>query len=174
TLNLHGCLALYSAERRAFDARTIRHYMDLAAHVTLAVTSLRRDLADDLIQGTRALRSNEERKRAQEAQRSARTELERLFALMSKGEMAAAIAHEINQPLAAIMTNGGAAIRLLTAKPPDVDEALDAVKDIVSDGRRVSQVITSIRAMFKHDSQEHALIEVNEIIRDIVALVHAE
>jgi signal transduction histidine kinase len=173
-LNLHGSLNLYSARHKAFDEKMIPHYTDLASYATFAVTAFRRDLAEDLIYGTTALRASEERRRAQEAQRAARAELERLTNLMAKGEMAAAIAHEINQPLAAIVTNGNAAMRWLARTPPDLDEARTAVTRIVSDGHHASQVIGSIRGMFKEDSREQVPLDVNQILREIVALVDPE
>jgi putative pyrimidine permease RutG len=87
-------------------------------------------------------------------------------------EMAASIAHEIKQPLAAIVTHGNAGTRWLTNDPPRPDEALAALKHIVADGHRAGQVIDGIRAMFRKDGTEKAKQDVNDIVREVLALVH--
>jgi signal transduction histidine kinase len=102
------------------------------------------------------------------------SELARVARLITMGEMAASIAHEINQPLAAIVTNGNAGLRWLANVTPDLGEARAALKRIVNDGHRASQVIASIRAMLKKGGQEKTPIEVNELIREALTLVHGE
>jgi C4-dicarboxylate-specific signal transduction histidine kinase len=72
--------------------------------------------------------------------------------MMAMGEMAASIAHEINQPLAAIAINAAAGLRWLAAAIPDLDEASKALTHIVNDARRASEVIGGIRLMFKKDN----------------------
>ena len=93
---------------------------------------------------------------AREREQSEQAELARVTRLTTMGAMTASIAHEINQPLAAIVTNSNAALRWLANAEPDLDEARAALKRIVSDGHRASQVIGSMRAMFKKDGQERA------------------
>ena len=90
-----------------------------------------------------------ERKRAEVAWNDARDALSRATRLTVMGELSASIAHEINQPLAAIITNGQASKRFLGFSPPDLDEVKDAVDEIVRDGRRASEVLKRIRAMSK-------------------------
>jgi signal transduction histidine kinase len=90
------------------------------------------------------------------------------------GEMAASIAHEINQPLAAIATNAAAGLRWLAAATPNLNEASNALTRIVNDARRASEVIGGIRLMFKKDSQAAALQDVNELIREVLTLVRSE
>ena len=80
------------------------------------------------------------------------------------GQMAASIAHELNQPLAAIATNGNASLRFLAHTPPDLDEVREALKCIVSDGHRASQLIGTIRSMFKKDGQKRAPIDITQLI----------
>ena len=65
------------------------------------------------------------------------------------GELAASVAHEVNQPLTGIVSNGSACIRLLAGQSPNVEEALEALRDIVRDGKRAGEVIARIRAMTK-------------------------
>jgi C4-dicarboxylate-specific signal transduction histidine kinase len=88
--------------------------------------------------------------------------------------MAASIAHEINQPLGAIVVNGNAGLRWLASATPDLDEARAAFKSIINDGHRASEVIASIRSMFKKDDQAKTLQDVNELVREVLTLVRGE
>ena len=90
------------------------------------------------------------------------------------GEMAASIAHEIRQPLAAIVINGSVGLRWLANATPNVDEARAALTRIVNDSHRAGQVIASIRAMSEKGSQEKAWLDINEVIREVLALVDGE
>src|SRR5262245_26052542 len=94
--------------------------------------------------------------------------------MTTMGTLTASIAHEINQPLAAIVANSNAAMRWLSNARPDLDEARTALKNIVSDGHRASQVIGSVRTMFRKDGREKDRLSVNSVIEDILALVHGE
>jgi signal transduction histidine kinase len=85
--------------------------------------------------------------------------------------MAASIAHEINQPLAAIVASGDAGLRWLERATPDVDEARAAFRRIVKDGRRASEMVVSIRAMFKKDIRGRARLGVNDIVREVLAMI---
>ncbi len=111
---------------------------------------------------------------AHERERSEQSELARVTRLTTMGAMTASIAHEINQPLAAIVTNSNAAQRFLSITPPDLDEVRGALKDIVVDGQRASQVIGSVRAIFKGDSRGKGQLAVNDVIEDILMLVRGE
>jgi C4-dicarboxylate-specific signal transduction histidine kinase len=173
-VDLRGALGLYSAEPQAFDASAIEYYAELAACLTRALTALRGDLAADLAHDVTALRGTEERKRSEEALRVARADLTRVTQMMAMGEMAASIAHEINQPLAAIVANGNAGLRWLANEAPEIEEARAVLKRIVSDGHRASDVIGSIRESFKNGSRERALLDVNGLIREVLALLHEE
>jgi signal transduction histidine kinase len=115
-----------------------------------------------------------ERRRAQEALRATQSELARMTRLTTVGQMAASIAHEINQPLGAIVANGNAGLRFLTAETPDLAEAREAFSQIVNEGHRASQIIGSIRAMFKKDEQLKVQLDVNQIIHEMLALVRGE
>jgi PAS domain S-box-containing protein len=115
-----------------------------------------------------------ERKRAEDALQSTQAELARVQRLTIMGEITASIAHEINQPLAAIVTNANSGLRWLSNKTPDLGEAQSALRRIVSDGHRAGDVIGSIRAMFKSGRRENAYYDVNALIREVLALVHGE
>jgi signal transduction histidine kinase len=103
-----------------------------------------------------------------------RDDLARAARLATMGEMSASIAHEINQPLAAIVANGNAGLRWLAHAVPDLDEARTVLKRIVGEGHRASQVIKSVRAVFRKDGQPRAPLSTNEVIDEVLALVQGE
>jgi PAS domain S-box-containing protein len=108
------------------------------------------------------------------ALRLARAELGRVTRRLAMGEMAASIAHEIKQPLAAIAANGNAGLRWLTRPTPDIESAQGVLKRIVSDTQHAGEVIDSIRLMFKNEGQAKTLQDVNELIRGALTLVRTE
>ena len=83
--------------------------------------------------------------------------------LMNLEAMASSIAHEVRQPLSAIVTNGYAGLRFLARKPPNIEEVRSAMNNMVADGHRVSEVFDSIRALFRNPDQDKKAIDVNEI-----------
>jgi signal transduction histidine kinase len=105
---------------------------------------------------------------------SKRSEIARMAQLTTMEEMAASIAHEVNQPLAAIVANTKAAERWLSRLTPDIDEALTCLKDIAVDGRRASEIIDSVRAMFKKDAAERSAVDINEVMKEVLALLRTE
>ena len=173
-IDLRGALTLYTAESGAFDEGAIEFYAELAACLAHAVTGLRGDLAGALANDVTALRAAEERRRAEDALRKARVDLARVMQMTAMGEMAASIAHEINQPLGAIVSNGNAGLRWLANADPDLEEARAALKRIVADGYRASEVISGIRSMFKKDGQVTAPHDVNDLVREVLRLVRSE
>jgi PAS domain S-box-containing protein len=108
------------------------------------------------------------------ALRSARVELERVMHMMSMSEMTASIAHEISQPLTAIGTNADAGLRWLARATPNLEEACTALKRIRNDSQRASEVIAGIRSMFKKDRQAMHPQDINQIIREVLTIVHRE
>ena len=111
---------------------------------------------------------------AEEALKKTEAELDRVVRVTTMGELAASIAHEVNQPLAAIVTNGNASLRWLSADPPNFDEAREAIHRIIRDGNRASEVIARIRALLKKGEPVARRLDCNEIIREIVALMQSE
>jgi putative pyrimidine permease RutG len=102
-------------------------------------------------------------------------QLARAAQLTTMEEAAASIAHEIKQPLTAIIMHGNAGARWLSNVPPGIEEAMAALKHIVADGHRATQVIDSMRAMFRKDGGARAeLLDVNEVVRDVLALLREE
>ena len=96
-----------------------------------------------------------ERKQAEEALRKAQAELAHVTRVMTMGELTASIAHEVNQPLSGVVTNGNACLRWLAGDSPNLDEAREAARRIIRDGNRASDVIARIRALVqKTDTRE--------------------
>jgi PAS domain S-box-containing protein len=115
-----------------------------------------------------------ERKRAEEALCQAQAELAHAARLTTLGELTASIAHEVNQPLGAIVTNGEACLRLLARESPDLPKSREVVERMIRNGMRASDVITRIRALLQKRDAEKALLNVNEIIHEVTALTSTE
>jgi PAS domain S-box-containing protein len=115
-----------------------------------------------------------ERKGAEHALADMRAELARVTRLTTMGELTASIAHEVNQPLAAVITNGNACLRWLAAEPSNLDEAREAIQRIIRDGNRASAVIARIRALVKREKPRKIELSIDEIIREVVSLVQGE
>jgi PAS domain S-box-containing protein len=111
-----------------------------------------------------------ERKRDEAALQEAQAELARVSRLTTIGELAASIAHEINQPLTAVVANGSAALRFLARDPPNIAEAREALSSIVKDANRAGDVIGRIRAVLRSDKRDHVALDVNHAIREVLAL----
>jgi len=115
-----------------------------------------------------------ERKLTEDALRAARAELAHSTQMMTMSGMAASIAHEIKQPLAAIVASGNAGLRWLARATPDVNETRAALKRIVDDGHRAGEVIDGIRSMLKKDRQTEAPEDVNDLVREVLVLLRDE
>jgi signal transduction histidine kinase len=111
---------------------------------------------------------------ARDRERAEQSELARVGRLTTMGVMTASIAHEINQPLTSIVANGQAGQRWLSNADPNLAEARSALKKIVEDGRRASEIIDSVRAMFKKDGSEKDWVDVNELVVNVLTLVKNE
>ena len=104
----------------------------------------------------------------------ARAELARVARMTTMGELAASIAHEVNQPLAAVVANANACLRWLDRPDPNLDEAREAARRIVRDGIRGSEVISRIRALLKKEPPQRAPLNPNDVIREIARLAQVE
>src|SRR5258707_5086847 len=93
---------------------------------------------------------------------------------MTGDAVSASIAHEIKQPLAAMITNAAAGLRWLDRAAPDVDQAKVAFKQIVTTGHRAGAVVESIRANFKKDVRARTSLDINELVREALALMRGE
>jgi signal transduction histidine kinase len=173
-VDLRGTLNLYSAECNAFDESAIEHYTGVATAIAYAVTALRGRLAEDVADVVTALRTRVERKRAEEALHQAREELAHVMRVTTLGELAASIAHEINQPLAAIGADASACLYWLAADRPDLDSVREALSAIVKDGDRAGAVITRIRTLLTRLPVAHGPCDLAGVIREVLLLVGPE
>jgi PAS domain S-box-containing protein len=115
-----------------------------------------------------------ERKRAEEALQKVQAELTHVSRVMTLGELTASIAHEVNQPLTAIVTNGNACLRWLGGAQPNFVEARQAVERIIKDSYRASAVITRIRTLVKKAPPRNDLVDINEVILEVLALAQSQ
>ena len=173
-VDLGGSLNLYSGEREVFDDRTVDHCADLASCLTHAVAALRGHLAEDLTSGVKSLRASEQRKRAEEALQKAQAELASASRLTMMAQIAASIAHEINQPLTAIVANGNAASRWLAKNPPNLEEVQASLNRVVMEGHRAGEVIESVRAMFNQAPREKSRLDTNDLVREVLTFTRPE
>jgi PAS domain S-box-containing protein len=111
---------------------------------------------------------------ASEKLRDAQSQLAHVNRVATVGQLTASIAHEVNQPIGALVINAHAVLRMLSADPPDLNQARDALGDIVKDGRRASDVIGHIRALVKKTPAQAELIDINKVIIETLALARAE
>jgi PAS domain S-box-containing protein len=122
-----------------------------------------------------------EQKRAEEALRrsqahlaEAQAELAHVTRVTALGELTASIAHEVNQPLAGMLTNANAGLRWLKGDPPNLSEAGDAIRRIIRDGKRAGDVISRMRSLFKKAGTAKERLDLNEAIEEVVILTQSE
>jgi PAS domain S-box-containing protein len=115
-----------------------------------------------------------EQKRAEEQLRQAQADLARITRMAAMGELAAAIAHEVNQPLGAVVTNGSASLRWLAGQPPNLQEAREAIERTVREANRASDVIGRIRALLQKAPPQMERLDVNTVVREVLTLASSE
>ena len=125
-----------------------------------AVLAITRDLTDHA--------------RASEALQQAHAELAHVTRVTTLGEMTASIAHEVNQPLAAIVADANASLNWLAAPTPDLDRLREALEAIVKDGHRAAEVIQRVRQLATRSAPQKIALDVNDVVRDVVRLIGAE
>jgi C4-dicarboxylate-specific signal transduction histidine kinase len=111
-------------------------------------------------------------KRAEQALRQANLDLARVSRVTTMGELTAALAHEVNQPIAASITDANTCLRWLMRDPPDLAEAREAASRTIKDVTRAAEIIRRVRQLFKKDTLHHELLDINEIIRETALLLH--
>ncbi|HVQ56805.1 MAG TPA: ATP-binding protein, partial [Pyrinomonadaceae bacterium] len=141
-------------------------YMQAVAHAT-------KDRYDHL-EYIAAVQDVTARRLSQEALDKARAELAHAARVMGLGTLTASIAHEVNQPLSGIITNASTCVRMLEADPPNVDGALETAKRTIRDGKRASDVIVRLRAMFRKKDFSVESVNLNEAAEEVVALLRTE
>ena len=115
-----------------------------------------------------------ELRQANETLRERQAELTHVTRVMTIGELTASIAHEVNQPLAAIVTNGNACLRWLAGATPNLSEGRQAVERIIKDSYRASEVIARIRSLVKKTPSRSDWVDLNEVIDEVLALAQNE
>jgi PAS domain S-box-containing protein len=115
-----------------------------------------------------------EQRRAEEQLRQTQEDLARVTRVVAMGELAAAIAHEVNQPLAAIVTNANFCLRQLASATPNSSKLREAISEIVNDGARASAVISKIRGLLQKSAPERTAVDVNQIIQEVTILLRNE
>ena len=128
----------------------------------------------DLVQFVGSSTDITERKQAEEALRQAQTDVARINRITTMGELTASLAHEVKQPIAAAVTDANTCVRWLSRDNPDVEEAREAASRVVKDATRAAEIITRVRQLFKKGTPEQALIDVNEIIREMIVLLGSD
>jgi PAS domain S-box-containing protein len=114
------------------------------------------------------------RKDSETQLREQRAELAHVARISTMGELAASLAHELNQPLTAILSNAQAALRFMNSKPIDLEEVREILHDIVKDNSRAGEVIRRMRALVKKEELEFASIDLEDLIRDVATLLHSD
>jgi signal transduction histidine kinase len=129
----------------------------------------------DLRQANQQLRDEiAERKQAEQALHKAQGDLAHIGRVTTMGELVASIAHEVNQPLGAIVTNGSACVRLLSRATPDLDKSREIIGRMIKDGMRASEVIRRIRDLLHKATSDKTLLNINETVQEVIELVNSD
>jgi C4-dicarboxylate-specific signal transduction histidine kinase len=115
-----------------------------------------------------------ERKRAEDGLRRAQAELAHVTRATTMGELAASIAHEVNQPLSGIITNASTCLRMLAADPPNLDGARETARRTIRDGNRASDVVKRLRSLFSKKDSTAESVDLNAAAQEVIALLRSE
>ena len=144
---------------------TVRHRKDGSLIVVSLTVSPVKDAGGKIVGASKIARDITEQKRTQE-------QIAALAREATAGQLSASIAHEVRQPLTAILANAEAALRWL--EKANLEEVRETLNGIVSEGHRASDIVTNLRAMFKHDEQEKTLVDINKLVLSVLALVRID
>jgi signal transduction histidine kinase len=154
-----GTFATYYREPRTPTPREVGVLEQIA---NLASIAVERELAQ------------QEQKRAEEGLRQTQADLAHVTRVTTMGELTASLAHEVNQPITAAVTNANACLRWLAGDDPNLLEARAAATRIVRDGTRAAEIISRIRLLFKKGAPHSEAVDVNDVIREMIVLLHSE
>jgi C4-dicarboxylate-specific signal transduction histidine kinase len=155
-----------------FLRRTIPPAVEPAVFFRFAVFLFATLLIATLIEIKR--RVEDSRNRAEQALRQANLDLARVSRVTTMGELTASLAHEVNQPIAASITDANTCLRWLMRDPPDLAEAREAASRTIKDVARAAEIIGRVRQLFKKDTLQQELVDINETIRETILLLHSE
>ena len=152
--------------------RTLPPAVEPAVYLRYAVFLVATLLVTGLMEIKR--RVEQSRNRAEDALRQAQSDLARVSRATTMGELTASLAHEVNQPIAAAVTDANTCLRWLNRDHPDMEEAREAASRVVKDAARAAEIISQIRLLFKKGAPQRELVDINEIIQEMVALIRGE
>ncbi len=165
----------YTAMRAAiFAAHSPVHEVQVDASLDQTSLALAIAAITFVILALASIASLSEQKRAEEAVRQARADLARVNRMTTMAELTASLAHEVNQPIAAAVTNAHACVRWLAGDTPNLEEARAAATRMVKDGTRAAQIISRTGLFFKKGTAQRELLDVNEVIREMIVLLRGE
>ena len=127
-----------------------------------------------LMDVTAAKEAESKIKRAEEALRQAQADLAHVNRVTTMGELTASLAHEVNQPLSAIVANGHACLRWLSADPPNFAKAREAVERTIRDGQDAGEIVRRVRALFRRAPGEKDVLDLNEVIGEVLRLLRGD
>ena len=133
-----------------------------------------RDESGNIVKWYGTMTDIEDRRRADEALRKANADLAHITRVMTMGEFAASIAHEVSQPLSAMVTNAEACLHWLAGSAPNLEKACEAVGRVVRDGKRAGEVVAQVRALCRKSGIKRERLDMNEAIEEILALAQSE
>ena len=167
-------------ERASQDGKDFDYEFRLAMadgsikHVQLVAHVVRGGSSGSGIEFVGALTDITERKQAEEALSLAQADLAHVSRVTTMGELTASLAHEVNQPITAAITDANACLRWLTRESPDLEEARAAAARIVKDAMRAADIVSRIRLLFKKTTPPREWVDLNDVIREIVVLLRGE
>ena len=147
-----GIITLGRKQVQPFTDKQIALFRDFAAQATIALESIRRE----------------------RQYREAQMVLAHANRVATIGQLAASIAHELNQPLAAVATHGGTALRWLARQPPSVDQARSSVEHMIKDAGRATHIIGALRDLTKQNAPRAEVVDLNGAIAEVIALTYSE
>jgi len=147
-----GIITLGRKQVQPFTDKQIALFRDFAAQATIALESIRRE----------------------RQYREAQMVLAHANRVATIGQLAASIAHELNQPLAAVATHGGTALRWLARQPPNVDQARSSVEHMIKDAGRATHIIGALRDLTKQNAPRAEVVDLNGAIAEVIALTYSE
>jgi PAS domain S-box-containing protein len=150
-----GSFAMYYGEPRS-PGSAETHALEMATHI--AGIAIERKLARE----------------ARERLRQAQADLARIGRVTTMGELTASLAHEVNQPIAAAVTDANTCLRWLSRDHPDLQEAREAASRTIKDATRAAEIITRVRQLFRKGTEQRELVDVNEVIQEMVLLLRSE
>ncbi len=159
------------ASQRSFQSEILNYKKDGTPFWNLMSISPIRDTEGIVTHYVGILADITEQKRIQKKLHDQRLQLTHVARVAAMGELTAALAHELNQPLTAIMSNAQAALRFLERKNPEVEEVRQILQDIVADDKRAGEVLQRIRRLMRRDHSQFERLDINQLVEEVQALI---